>query len=100
MRQLTQVEIGRTAFPEIKTKWSSTFQYSNPDRNHNTMCIYCKEEATEIVRDSADLKPFADFYAEKFETYTVCKCPSCGAVWSFYDGDSKVNRGNQGNREG
>jgi len=84
-RTLTQSEIGRTAFKAVDPKGiNSPFGYTHPHRDKNEMCPYCKREDTDVIRDAAELEPFARFYAGKYARFTAVSCPSCSAVWSFY----------------
>lgn len=85
MRQLTKNEIARTAFREIpKDRWNSPYGYTHPHRDKNEMCLYCKSEDTDVVRDIVDLEPFQQFYGDKVKKFTVVHCMCCSAVWSFY----------------
>lgn len=85
MRQLTQNEIARTAFKAIpKEQWKSPYSYTHPLRDKNEMCPYCKNEDTDVVRDPDDLRPFAEWYRDKAQKFTVVRCWCCSAVWSFY----------------
>jgi hypothetical protein len=83
MKQLTQSEIGRTAFPwKDPSNFTSTFGRTHPLRDPNEMCIYCKNENTDRVLDQALLKPFLDFYKEaKFKAF---HCSACESVFSVY----------------
>ncbi len=84
MRVLTDNEIGRTAFKEIKGEWNSPFGYLATGKDKNEMCPYCKSEHTNVVRDHAYLMPFEIFYGSMVDKFTVVNCSCCSAVFSFY----------------
>lgn len=60
MHQLTLAEISRTAFKRHDRKYSSFGYLTSNDPN--TMCRYCYNENTDVVRDIAELVLFEQFY--------------------------------------
>jgi hypothetical protein len=76
MRQLTQIEIGRTAFREHDLPED---RVSTVDSNN--ICPYCKNQETDIVYNALDLAPFKQFYGDK--PFRVMECFSCSAVFSI-----------------
>lgn len=85
MRQLAPNEIARTSFMSIPSEaWKSPYGYTHHSRDKNEMCPYCKNEDTDVVRDTAHIAPFAEFYGNKVQKFTVVHCHCCSAVFSFY----------------
>lgn len=83
MKQLTNNEICRTAFKAItKSEFKSQYGYTHPNRDHNEMCVYCKNEDTEVILDMAHLAPFKKFYGDK--SFKVVNCHYCNSVFSIY----------------
>jgi len=87
-RPIVPSEVGRTAFRRY-SNWRSTFGYTHPHIDKNLMCIMCKTEDNEPIRDIAELKPWTDFFAGKtFEgkpvKFTATRCHVCGYPFSFY----------------
>lgn len=84
MRQLTTQEILYTAFRKRpQDDFKSVYGYTHPERDKNDMCPYCKNEDTDVVRDSAYLKQFDDiFSSEGVKGFRVLSCYCCGAVFS------------------
>ena len=83
MRTLTRNEIWRTSFKAIPhEQWNSPYGYTQPNRDKNEMCPYCKNEDTVVVQDSAHLTSFRDFYGDK--KFKVVHCHCCSAVFSFW----------------
>lgn len=85
MKKLTRNEIWRTSFLELKsTEFKSAYGYTHPNKDKNMMCVYCKNEDTSVVRDPAYIKDFEDYYEDRVTKFTVCHCPACDAVFSFF----------------
>ena len=81
---MTKNEVARTAFRYLPNEnYVSPYGYTH-NRDKNEMCPYCKNEDTDIVRDTAYLVPFVDFYGENVQRFTVMNCWCCSAIWSFY----------------
>jgi hypothetical protein len=82
MRTLTKNEIARTSFKTIPNdRWESPYGYTNPHRDKNEMCLYCKNEDTEIIKDAAYVQSFTEFYGGK--KFKVIYCTCCTAIFSF-----------------
>lgn len=85
--KLTKNEILRTAFKRLKGSWESKFGRKHPERE---MCVYCKGERLEPIRDEARLTGFQEaFSSVGVTTFTAYDCPDCGAVMSVYDKDQE-----------
>lgn len=96
MRQLTPNEIERTAFKRLpQKKRESTHGYKHSRRDKNEICPYCKNEDTEVVRDTVYLEPFRRWYADRVHKFTVVHCWCCTAVWSFYAIDEDEEESNE-----
>ena len=74
---MTQNEIWRTSFKYMPQ--SNLGVLTGLDSNR--VCPYCKNQNTETIRDPAKLKPFKDYYGEKW--FRVVDCFACGAVFSY-----------------
>jgi hypothetical protein len=85
MKQLSISEIYRTSFKYLRRDlWKSPYGYYM-NRDPNEMCPYCKNEDTNIVRNTVDLQLFKEFYSSvEIPNYIVVECDCCTAVWSFY----------------
>ena len=85
IKDMTFADIRNTSF-EYKSDWRpSPFGYTHPDRDPNEMCIYCKNENTERIRDKASLAKWDAFWVNFPEMkYKVFWCYCCGAVFSTY----------------
>ena len=81
---MTPNEIYCTAHKYIpKERWKSKL-FLRPDRDPNEMCISCKNEETEVVRDISVLRDFANFYSGKVKSFKVVSCNCCGAMFSVF----------------
>ena len=81
---MTPNEIYRTAHKYIpKEQWKSTL-FLRPDRDPNEMCISCKNEQTDVVRDAATLSGFQEFYGDRVKSFKVISCHCCGAMFSVF----------------
>lgn len=85
--QISEREIALTAFAYIKGEWKSPWMY-HTHRDKNEMCPYCKNEDTEVVRDVATVKLFAEFYKGRTTKFQVMSCWLCSALWSYYHKDA------------
>ena len=83
-RVLTDNEIFRTGFKFIpKEEWNTTLFKGS--RDPNEMCIYCKNEDTDVVRDEISLAPFKQFYSRvEGREFKVMSCYCCNAIFSTW----------------
>jgi len=87
---VTPNEVWRTAFKEIpQQNWESPYGYKHPDKDPNQMCVYCKNEDTDVVRDSAVRELYSKEFKDQVEKFTVMYCSACTAQWSYYVARSK-----------
>jgi len=80
MRQLTPNEVWRTSLPYVDPKGVPGAIYLT-SKDKNEMCVYCKNEETDVVKDPVELSRFKSFYGGR--KFRVCYCACCDAVFSF-----------------
>ena len=58
----------------------------NQEIDIREVCQYCKNQDTQRVVDSYDLKPYVEYH--QGSSFKVFRCFCCGATWHFKCKDS------------